>query len=395
MDKLRIGVWLQEGYKSTVGGGYGYYTSMVEAIGVYSFAQTEVVFLTDTPVAVSHIGNKRVWVVTPPPGMAWYHRLLRAVSFKVPGLGWLKAHYRRRDTRADSALTDLLYAHCDLVYYLVPGCRFPQFPYLYTLWDLGHLSTYAFPELAQAGRFESRKAHHDMLPHKALLVFCETEAGKKEAVAYLRINPARLRVLPLIPAGLTAPAVSAIKPSGIAEGMQFIHYPAQYWAHKNHVGLLRAFGELLIEYPSLYLVLCGGDQGNYSYVKSQIRAMSLDSRVIDLGFISTEELKWLYQHSRGMVMPTLLGPSNMPPLEALALGCPVAVSDFPGHRELLGDNALYFNPLDYQDMARAIRQVLEMPRPAPVSVPTAADNMPRLDKYFAEVAVLRSMWGKQ
>jgi len=45
-----------------------------------------------------------------------------------------------------------------------------------------------------------------------------------------------------------------------------------------------------------------------------------------------------------MIMPTFFGPTNIPPLEAIAVGCPVAVSNIYGMPHQLGDAALYFNP---------------------------------------------------
>ena len=50
-------------------------------------------------------------------------------------------------------------------------------------------------------------------------------------------------------------------------------------------------------------------------------------------------------------MPTLLGPTNMPLLEAACLDCPVICSDLEGHREMLGDYALYFNPYSPEDIS--------------------------------------------
>ena len=56
-------------------------------------------------------------------------------------------------------------------------------------------------------------------------------------------------------------------------------------------------------------------------------------------------------------MPTYFGPTNIPPLEAMALGCPVAVSGIYGMREQCGDAVLYFNPADSHDIAQAMTRL--------------------------------------
>jgi glycosyltransferase involved in cell wall biosynthesis len=119
----------------------------------------------------------------------------------------------------------------------------------------------------------------------------------------------------------------------------------------------------------------------------------LTGSIIDLGFISIEELKWLYLHSLGLIMPTCLGPTNMPPLEALALGCPVAVSDIPGHHEQLGENAIYFNPFKIDEISAAIEKLIctrsELNK---ILFNTVQSNMVILDQYFAELIPIRCSW---
>ena len=50
-------------------------------------------------------------------------------------------------------------------------------------------------------------------------------------------------------------------------------------------------------------------------------------------------------------MPTFFGPTNIPPLEAFFLGCPVAVSRIYGMPEQVGDAALLFDPTSVEEMA--------------------------------------------
>ena len=56
-------------------------------------------------------------------------------------------------------------------------------------------------------------------------------------------------------------------------------------------------------------------------------------------------------------MPSYFGPTNIPPLEAMALGCPVAVSDKYAMPEQVGDAGLLFNPNSPKEIAECIRKL--------------------------------------
>jgi glycosyltransferase involved in cell wall biosynthesis len=55
-----------------------------------------------------------------------------------------------------------------------------------------------------------------------------------------------------------------------------------------------------------------------------------------------------------LCFPSFFGPDNIPPLEAMALGVPVAAADVLGARNQLQDAALFFNPSCPQSIAEAI-----------------------------------------
>lgn len=58
-----------------------------------------------------------------------------------------------------------------------------------------------------------------------------------------------------------------------------------------------------------------------------------------------------------MVMPSYFGPTNIPPLEAMALGCPVIVSNKYAMPEQVGDAGLSFNPDSPEEIAQKIELV--------------------------------------
>lgn len=71
-----------------------------------------------------------------------------------------------------------------------------------------------------------------------------------------------------------------------------------------------------------------------------------DGRVVIAGWLTDEELVWLYRHARAVVYPSTYAGFGLPPLEAQAFGCPVVCSDSAGLPEVCRDGALYCDPGD-------------------------------------------------
>ena len=76
-----------------------------------------------------------------------------------------------------------------------------------------------------------------------------------------------------------------------------------------------------------------------------------------LGFVNNEKITYLYKHAVGMVMPSYFGPTNIPPLEAMALGCPVAVSNKYAMPRQVGNAGLLFDPDSPDEIADCIKRM--------------------------------------
>lgn len=77
-----------------------------------------------------------------------------------------------------------------------------------------------------------------------------------------------------------------------------------------------------------------------------------------LGRVSDDELVRLYQNAICFVYPSLYEGFGIPPLEAMASGVPVIVSDIPPLREVCADAALYVNPIDIESICDAFTQII-------------------------------------
>ena len=125
---------------------------------------------------------------------------------------------------------------------------------------------------------------------------------------------------------------------------KYIFYPAQFWKHKNHERLITAAKHLSREAPDIHLVFVGSKKNNYETCVRLVEQLNFGESVTFLGYVPDDHMPELYRRARALVMPTFFGPTNIPPLEAFALGCPVAISDVYGIRQQVGDAALLFDP---------------------------------------------------
>lgn len=132
----------------------------------------------------------------------------------------------------------------------------------------------------------------------------------------------------------------------------FLLYPANNWPHKNHDRLLEAFAILRRSHPGLRLKLTGGGH----------ERRALPEGVESLGRVPFADLPILYRTAAALVFPSLFEGFGQPPLEAMACGCPVAVSRATSLPEICGDAAEYFDPLAPGDIAAAVERLLAADR---------------------------------
>ncbi len=394
-DKFKIGVWVDTNYQPTVGGGFGYYSQVIKSLRELNYEKYNLIFTGYNIKKDDFIGHK----VFPIP--KYERKLYTRMINKFYNIVFYKfLRIKKYSTielinNENEKIKKYLGLHLDLIYYPTSTVEFDFFPFINTLWDLGHKISYSFPELTMNGNYEARSKYHDLILNKALIIFCESNFGKNQLQKYFHINEDRIKVIPIFPSDLISQEIKEAKPSMIANDDFFIHYPAQFWAHKNHYNLLVSFVEVLKLYPNLKLFLTGADKGNMNYIRNLILELKLNENVQILGFIEIEELKWIYKKSQGLVMPSLLGPTSMPLLEAASLGCKVACSNIEGHFEQLGEYAIYFDALNAQSIANSIIEMIETPvKPFRENKFSIENSFNLMNKAFEEVIAIRRCWGR-
>jgi len=220
--------------------------------------------------------------------------------------------------------------------------------------DLMHRYESRFPEVSRRGLFRRRERHYRNICARAAAILVDSAVGKSHVMESYDIAPERIHVLPYVaPPYMRNPEPTDFD-SRYPLPASFVFYPAQFWEHKNHVRLLQAFPAALKSMPDLYLVLAGSSKNADTKVRQAINKLCLQHRVKLLGYVPDEYMPGFYRRARCLVIPTFFGPTNIPPLEAMVAGCPMAVSNIYAMPEQVGDAALLFNPSSVEEITRAI-----------------------------------------
>ncbi len=207
---------------------------------------------------------------------------------------------------------------------------------------------------------------------RARRIITVSEFTKKDIVDRFSVNPQKIAVtyegVANLAKGRDSLFVSKLNNREILAQYHiphnFILYVGNAYPHKNLERLLQVFSRLHSEYPELRLVLVGKPDYFYERVKEAARALNLwqkeniNSPVIFTGYVPDAQLEIMYSEARAYIFPSLYEGFGLPPLEAMANGCPVVSSDRASLPEVMGAAARYFNPEDEADMVDKIREVL-------------------------------------
>ena len=136
----------------------------------------------------------------------------------------------------------------------------------------------------------------------------------------------------------------------------------QFWQHKNHLFLFRAFEKVLKMGIDLQLV-CTGKMEDYrrphyiDEIKTFLNINNLNDDILTLGVIDKDELICLMKNSYAVIQPSLFEGWNTTVEDCKAMNKFVFLSDIGVHREQIDKNVCFFNPRDEDDLAEKLLNV--------------------------------------
>lgn len=196
---------------------------------------------------------------------------------------------------------------------------------------------------------------HRRLGRTARGVITDSEFSKSELQQYCNTPAARIHVVPLAADHMAAMQAdhAVFERKGVGS-KPYVLSVSSLNPNKNFSAVAQAvycLGDLA---DSVDFLVAGASNSRI-FAGTPVEGAS---RLRYLGYVSDSELKALYQRAVCFVYPSLYEGFGLPPLEAMACGCPVIVSRAASLPGVCGDAALYCDPHDPADLARQIRRLI-------------------------------------
>lgn len=265
---------------------------------------------------------------------------------------------------ADLHKPSLLAGKCDVFW--TPHFNFPLLPpraklKIATVHDLYHLAHWPLLSLSQKVYY---KLFMGNLVRNADFIFTisdftKSEIGRFYPQALPKVNRIHLGVdFSLFKLTEDAFHMKEIREKyGLPE--RFVLFVGNLKPNKNVITLLKAYHELLQEQSKLdWKVVITGKKEGFKIGDNEavdfIQAHQLEEKVIFTGFVEEKDLPVVYQLAELFVFPSLYEGFGLPPLEAMACGCPVACSTSASIPEVCQDHAFYFDGNNPKELAQLL-----------------------------------------
>ena len=217
----------------------------------------------------------------------------------------------------------------DLIIFLGPSqmskfCE--EVAFISNIWDLDHKKNSQFPEHNLNNIYEHKEKLFKEIVTRAFKILVPHKSNKNDLINFYKADENKVIVQNFIP---MLPTIynenkhnkelykDLFKKFNLPLDKIIIFYPAQFWAHKNHKYIIDAAEILKKENNKKYLfIFCGGNKGNFKYIKDLISKKLLGDFVKIHTFLTDDEVISFYLNSHGVIMPTYCGPTNLPIYEA-------------------------------------------------------------------------------
>lgn len=249
----------------------------------------------------------------------------------------------------------LLVDKVSLLFSPVPeGMILPVVPQILTMLDITPIH---FPKEYRWGQYYLRYFVSKLL-RKSRGIIAISENTKQDIMTTYGIKPEGINVI--LPGYDRSRYRLGVEPEGVKSkyGLKsYLLYLGNLMPHKNLQRLLRAFALLHKELPYTLVIAGWNHPRYYPALEAETQALGLAEKVLFLDYVPADELPALYTGAELFVFPSLYEGFGLPPLEAMACGCPVVVSNIASLSEVCGDAAYYVDPHDVKNIAEGIYKV--------------------------------------
>ncbi len=197
---------------------------------------------------------------------------------------------------------------------------------------------------------------HGASLHKATKIVAVSNTAKQSVIRFFNIAPEKITVIynGFIPLGEVGKAIEVPE--------KFFLFAGVIKARKNVFGVIHAFAEFAQTDTNHSLVIAGKTGGVYAQEAERlVEELGITEQVRFVGYVTDEELRYLYTKATALVFPSFVEGFGMPVLEAMSAGLPVITSNTGALAEVAGDAALLANPHSPSSIARAMQRLADDP----------------------------------
>lgn len=249
----------------------------------------------------------------------------------------------------------------DLLHVQYTGPLRTSVPLVVTIHDVSYLE---LPEYFTPFRAAQLKLTVKRTVERAAKILTPSEFSRRAILRHYSVDESRVVVVPNAVSARFRPVDRSVARAAIEERLgvpgPFVLTVGDLQPRKNHLGLLRAFEDVVRRYPKLThkLVFVGKETWYSPKLHQAVAASSLADRVIFTGFVEDADLVSFYGACDLFVYPSFYEGFGLPILEAMACGRAVACSNTTAMPEVADSAGLLFDPRDTNEMARAMSDIL-------------------------------------
>ena len=249
----------------------------------------------------------------------------------------------------------------------LPGSTLPRIMPKKTVVTVHDVGFHHLPKLYKQRQVSIHEHAMKEIRKKAERIITVSEFSGRDIAESYGIDPRKIAITyPGVDHGVYHP-ISDVE--GIEERLRRYRVPHPFFvsvsrleAKKNFVTLIKAFTQFKTRRgvgDPYKLALIGAPGFGYEEIRRAIQDSPVKSDILELGYVPELDKPYLLAAAEALIHPSHYEGFGIPPVEAMACGCPVISSNAASLPEILGDAALYFSPNEPEQLTSLLDKVAQ------------------------------------